>query len=635
MYSYTFIYSYGKDVIHLSWSSIKRLLKKPFVLFTIILLLKGYLAWAVTFGEVLPWKVLITEIPFIWLLFSLVEWFASKRKLTWYMIINLLVTAIFFAVIMYYKYYGVIVTYHALEQVNQVTAVSNSVFSLLAPYYLFIFTDIILFFILSFRHTKFKQWKRHIAHKGSRRAVSLLFIFSLIVCLFNVLPNRASMNEITQAQEMGILSYEAYTIFSKDKTELVPKDEISQQSIDQLKGTTVPVNPAFSQAAKDKNIIIIQLESFQNFLINLKIDGQEITPNMNKLANSNFYFPNFYQQVGQGNTSDAEFVVNTSFYIPSIGAATQNYPDKQLPSLPKLLKQHGYQSATFHTNNVEFWNRRELYSALGFDKYYAQPFFEDEDVVFFGSTDEVLYKKTAVKLQEMDQQPEPFYAQVISMTAHHPFTIPEDKYKMTLPERYEGTFVGDYIRAQNYADYALGLFIEDLKKNGVWDNSLIVTYGDHMGLPMYSLERKDEQLMKEIYGHEYSYKDMLNIPLVISGPGITSPSVFEQLGGQVDILPTIANLAGASLDSQIHFGQDLLNQNTNILPQRYYLPTGSFLSTKALFLSGSGYEDGTHYPLAGYEDSSGSATKAEYEQALQLLHLSDSYVNQLPDRKKN
>lgn len=60
---------------------------------------------------------------------------------------------------------------------------------------------------------------------------------------------------------------------------------------------------------------------------------------------------------------------------------------------------------------------------------------------------------------------------------------------MTLPERFEGTLVGDYIRAQNYADYALGLFIDELKQNGVWDNSLIVLYGDHRGLPIFSLKR--------------------------------------------------------------------------------------------------------------------------------------------------
>src|SRR5207342_1691289 len=113
---------------------------------------------------------------------------------------------------------------------------------------------------------------------------------------------------------------------------------------------------------------------------------------------------------------------------------------------------------------------------------------------------------------------------VISMSSHNPFTIPEEKYKMTLPERYEGTFVGDYIRAQNYADYALGLFIDDLKARGIWDNSVFVTYGDHLGLPVYSLDNDDKKLMREIYGHEYGFTDMINIPLIISAPGITAPA---------------------------------------------------------------------------------------------------------------
>ncbi|AOZ93125.1 LTA synthase family protein [Paenibacillus crassostreae] len=617
----------------MSWStSTKSILKTPFVLFTIILMLKGYLTWAVTFGDPFPWKLILTELPYIWMLFTLVEFFASKRKVSLYILIDLLITAIYFAVIMYYKYYGVIVTYHALEQVNQVTAVRNSVFSLLDPYYLFIFTDIIIFFILALRNEKFKTWRLHTAKKGRSKGTFALFILSLVVCLFNILPNRASMSEITQAQEMGILSYETYTILAKENTDWIPSSNITQESINELKGVTLPSPSAYWQKAEGKNVIILQMESFQNFLIDLKIDGHEITPNMNKLAAGSLYFPNFYQQVGQGNTSDAEFVVNTSFYIPPNGAATQVYANKHLPSLPKLLKEFGYQTATFHTNDVEFWNRRELYAALGFDKYYAQEFFEDKDVIFFGSSDEVLYEKTADKLKEMDDQEKPFYAQVISMTAHHPYTIPEDKYQMTLPERYEDTFVGDYIRSQNYADYALGQFIEELKENGVWDNSLVITYGDHLGLPLYSLDNDDEELLQEIYGHEYSYADMMNIPLIISGNGITSSRVLEQIGGQVDVMPTIANLVGASLNQQIHFGQDLLNQSYNLLPERYYLPTGSFMSDSALFLPGNGYEDGTHYPFAGEGEDSISATEAEYERALKLLHLSDSYVSQLPDR---
>ncbi|WFB58300.1 LTA synthase family protein [Paenibacillus sp. BR1-192] len=617
-----------------STSRFRLTITKPFIFFSVIMLLKSYLAWTVIFDDVMPWKPLITEIPFIWLVFSLIEWFASKRKLTAYMSVNLLLTAIFFAAIMYYKYYGVIVTYHALEQVNQVTAVSNSVFSLMDPYYLLIFTDIIVMFVLLWRSDRVKNWKTRHAKKEKRKIIPIVFVVSLMLCLFQIMPNRASMNEIVKAQEMGILNYEAYTIFQQENKELVDAKTITQDKVNALKGLEASDKEALlTGVAKGKNLIIIQMESFQKFLVDLKIDGKEITPNINKLARESNYFPNFYQNVGQGNTSDAEFVVNTSFYIPPRGAATQHYADRVLPSLPRLLQGEGYDTATFHTNVVEFWNRGELYKALGFNRYYDKAFFGEDDKLFFGASDDALYSKTAAELKKMNDAGKPFYTQVISMSAHHPFTIPEDKYRMTLPERYEGTFVGDYIRSQNYADDALGKFIEQLKKDGVWDNSLIVLYGDHLGLPIYSLDHKDKELMHEIYGREYTSGDMINIPLIIHGEGI-QPEVKEQVGGQIDLLPTVSNLLGVSIDNQLHFGQDLLNHtDNNLLPERYYLPSGTFINNTTLYIPGIGFEDGTKHPLPNSDVKKTQATKEEFERSLQLLHLSDSYIRQLPYHK--
>ncbi|MFF2911711.1 LTA synthase family protein [Paenibacillus sp. NPDC057934] len=614
----------------MSSNTLKRWIIKPFVFFTIIFVLKSFLAWGVIFGDILPWKSLITEIPFAWALFCIIERFASKRKLGYYMTVNLLVTAIFFAAIMYFKYYGVIVTYHAAEQVNQVTAVRNSVFSLMDPYYLLIFTDVIVLGFYFFFNKNGRDYKKTKINLGSGKAkFSVLFAVSLALCLFNILPNKASMNEIKKAQEMGILNYEAYTIFAKDKTEIVSTSDITQDAINTLKGVRADDHSSLQGVAKGKNLIIIQMESFQNFLLGLKLDGKEVTPNLNRLMESSLYFPNFYQMVGQGNTSDAEFVVNTSFYIPPRGAATMSYVDKTLPSLPRLLQSNGYQTATFHTNDVEFWNRRELYSSLGWEHYYDHQFFGDEDVFFFGASDEVLYRKTAGKLKEMNEAGQPFYSQIISMSAHHPFTIPAEKYRMKLPERYEGTFVGDYIRSQNYADEAFGQFVEELKASGVWDNSLIMIYGDHMGLPIYSLDHDDKALMQEIYGHDYSYANMMNIPLIIHGAGITKPQVLDQVGGEIDIMPTAAGLLGVSMENNLHFGQDLLSEPVNLLPQRYYLPSGSFIASSGLLIPGSSFEDNTQYPIA-LGGKTPAATEDEYNRSLRLLQLSDSYVTQLP-----
>lgn len=585
----------------------------------------------VIFDGIPPLSPLIKEIPFVWITFCLIEWFAKKRKMAYYLAVNLLLTGIFFAAIMYYKYFGVIVNYHALQQVNQVTAVKSSVFSLLDPYYLLIFLDIIVIGFLLIRGRKsqrvnnLNKWRVHTS------ITSVVFLFSLALCIFNIWPNRASMNEIKKAESMGILNYEAYTILSNKKEAVVSSKEITQQKIDELKGITEPSSPKFAGVAKGKNLIIIQLESFQNFLIDLKIDGKEITPNMNKLAHNSLYFDHFYQMVGQGNTSDAEFVVNTSFYIPPDEAATTSYPDKELPSLPKLLQKNGYDASTFHTNTVNFWNREDLYKAVGWNKYYDQDFYGKDDMVFFGPSDEVLYKKTMPELEKRAKSGKPFYAQIISMSAHHPFTIPERKYKMTLPDRYEGTMVGDYIRAQNYADYCLGLFIDDLKANGLYDNSVIMLYGDHQGLTKYSLNRGEQALMKEIYGRPYNNVDMLNIPLIITVPG-QAPAKFDQVGGEIDIMPTAANLLGISMKDHIHFGQDILNRTYNLLPQRYYLPSGSFLNSKALFIPGVWYKDGQHMPLSKDGGNKALTTEDEYKRALELLRYSDSYVKQLPER---
>ncbi|RKP50077.1 LTA synthase family protein [Cohnella endophytica] len=604
-------------------------LSKPFIFFTILMVLKIFLARYVVFENSSIWLQLATGIPSIWVLFCLIEWLAPRRKFGVYLTVNLILTSVFFAVIMYYKYFGVIVTYHALQQVGQVTEVKGSVFSLLHPYFLFIYTDVVAFLLLLFSR-RFRTWGKSLAVRESNVLISALFVVSAAVSVMNVWIHRDSINELKQAENMGILNYEVYAIIASATEKVEDPSNVTAEAIADLKGYQEPNNPLYWAKAKGRNVIVIQVEAEQNFLLNRTIDGKEITPVMNRLTKEHFYFPHFYQQVGQGNTSDAEFVVNTSFYIPQHGAAAQDYGKKALPSMPKLLEENGYQTATFHTNDVQFWNRKELYSALGFQKYYDAKFFGDDDVVFFGSSDEVLYNKTADEMLKMSQSGQPFYSQVISMSSHHPFDIPERKIRFELPERYQNTLVGDYIQAQNYADYSLGLFIDKLKQNGLWDKSVIVIYGDHMGLPIYSLTDHEKSLMEELYDRPYQFPEMMNIPLMIIAPGIDEPKVFTQTGGQVDLFPTIANLLGVSMQNHIHFGQDILNVTHNLLPQRYYLPSGSFINDNGIFVPGLDFKDGTNYPFDGNKPAETDSTIDEYNRALALLKLSDSYVSGLP-----
>ncbi len=683
-----------------SWSR-KAFWLSPFVVFTLSLVFKIYLAAFVIYGGEHVWLPLLTSLPSVWAAYFLIELLARKRKLMTYLIVNLLLTTVYFAVIMYYKYFGIIVTYHALMQIGQVTEVKGSVFQLLHPYFLLIYVDIVAAWLLLGFSGKFRRAWRGLAN---RRLMppwipAAGFVLMLAVCTAIVWPNRGISNELVQNERMGILNYEVFLMATAGNEKLVPASTVTQEAVNKLKGVAAPQQPLYAGAAKGRNVIIIQLEAFQNFLLHKTVEGKEITPNLNKLIQESAYFPRFYQQAGSGNTSDAEFLTNTSFYVPLRVPATQAYAGKSLPSMPKAFQAQGYEALTFHTNDVAFWNRKELYKALGFNRYYDMEFFGGEDKVAFGSSDEVLYAKTVQELAKQRDEGKKFYAMLISMSSHHPYNIPDRKVKLKLSDTYKDSFVGDYIRAQNYTDYALGQLFQELKDAGLWDNSVIAIYGDHMGLPIYSLSDSDLDLLEKLDGRKYDSSQMMNIPLIVTAPGLLRGSVQTQVGGQSDIFPTIANLVGLPMENHLHFGQDLFNQPSNLLPERYYLPSGSFIDDSEIFVPGTGFGDGSRIMLptaaeasanaarlngggglssaaggdpsaaspgsdkageaspepakpgepsgtggtaglgnaagTGAKQGSDGATRGEFDRALQLLRMSDSYVRSLPSNAKD
>ncbi|MFD2880461.1 LTA synthase family protein [Paenibacillus rhizoplanae] len=156
-------------------------------------------------------------------------------------------------------------------------------------------------------------------------------------------------------------------------------------------------------------MIVIQLEAFQNFPLHQSLDGQELTPVMNGLADEGFYFPHVFQQVGPGNTSDAEFISNTSVYPIATLAMSTGFGDRELPSLPRLLRDKGYEAYTFHVNKVGFWNRNELYPALGFNGYYDKGYFKNDQFNSFGASDEQLYATAVEKLAQLQKKGTPFF----------------------------------------------------------------------------------------------------------------------------------------------------------------------------------------------------------------------------------
>lgn len=340
--------------------------------------------------------------------------------------------------------------------------------------------------------------------------------------------------------------------------------------------------------AKNKNLIVIQIESLQNFVINREYNGQEITPNLNQLLKENtIYFDNYYQQIGSGNTSDAEFATNNSIYGTLSSFTYKLYDHNYFRGLPVLLKEQGYESAVYHAHeDRNFWNRQDAYSAIGFDTYVGgiegsdKGQYDMTEWMGWGLTDSEFFQQTMEYLKKM---PEPFYSFIITLSNHHPY-IMMDKYNFIdiLPEDKD-TIVGNYINSAAYTDYALGQLFQQLKDEGLYENSIIALYGDHMGLT-----KTDEEIhksMSKILGKDYDFDTMMNIPLIISVPGAEQniQQTVSVSGGQLDFLPTIAYLMGFDSLDTIYLGHNLLTIDSGFVAEQTYMTKGSFFQDDIVY----------------------------------------------------
>lgn len=609
-----------------------------------LLLLRGL------FFDRIAWQWIAADIAPVLLIMGILAIVTPGRmKTAVYWSFNGILSLLLFASSVYFNHFGSVPTYLAFYELDQVFQVKESVESTIQTIDYLFFADIAVMIM----YVLVRRWRpgpsipvRGYITPRVRRAHLVIVLVAIIggssLSAYTIQAARDITNELVQAESAGFLNYEVVaTLKAREDNGLTGTGDIHETIAKvQALETSYPYSdkpagtvPDYFNSQKGKNVIVIQLEAFQNFPLHQSLDGQELTPVLNTLAGEGFYFPHVYQQIGPGNTSDAEFMSNTSIYPIGTLAMSTGFGDRELPSLPRLLRDKGYEAYTFHVNKVGFWNRNEMYPALGFNGYYEKDDFENDHFNAFGASDEQLYITTVEKLTELHKKGTPFYAQLVTASSHHPFKIPDAYKRIKLPANLQDTMLGDYLTAINYTDYAVGTLIEGLKQSGLWDSTVLVLYGDHFGL-----QTKDvpPEQVEEALGIKYDSRiSRFNIPLIMRVPGMTQGRAVERTGGQLDILPTLANLLGVSLKEEGYtaFGHDLLNIDRNVIGMRYYSPSGSFINDEILFVPGKGFEDGEAVSLDTLEPVSDfSKYKSDYDYILKLMGLSDEYVKLLPQR---
>lgn len=606
------------------------------MLIILFIFIKICFARAILFERFDIIDALLIELPLLLFIYLVIAWLLKKRKQAVFLGMNVVLSVILFALVVYYRYYGSLATYTSLLNVNQVTDVMDSVWMLIKPSYWLFFIDIPFIVIMMVVRKPYAQFNNTMSYlsplnKVIFRVIGMVVTLGLVISHIVTSIDGTIINDHRKAERMGLFTYQAYVVYADSKRDYTPQFPLNLRTIQSVKGIIEPSQPQFYGIARDQDIYVVQLEAFQNFVIGLRVGGREVTPNLNALLEESFYFSHVFQQIGRGNTSDAEFIMNASVHSSGSQPLSMQFGDREVPGLPRYLRPLGYESVTLHTNDVSFWDRKSMYTGLGFDRFYDKSYFGEEDFLLFGATDEVLYEKSLPIFAEIKSRQQLIYAHLIAMSSHSPFLIPESKDPFPLPSYLEDHIVGRYIQATHYADKALGQFIQRLKDNHLWDHATLVIYGDHFG---FSVQNEDEELelAADLLGlNKYTQVEMFNVPLVIRVAGHDEAIVTSTVGGQIDILPTLANLLGLNMEGHIYFGQDLLNHTSNLIPLRVYSPTGSFINDDVMFIPGEGFEDGWVIPLVNRSDRPDiTPFRSDFERALQLIELSDQYLHNLP-----
>lgn len=378
---------------------------------------------------------------------------------------------------------------------------------------------------------------------------------------------------------------------------------------------------------KDRNLIVLQMEALQNFVINREYRGQEITPVLNGLCGDEgtIYFDNYYMQIGAGNTSDAEFATNNSIYGSEKSYTYELYKENTYRGLPVLLKETGYSTVAMHGYEGSFWSRTDMYPAMGFDEFIDSEGYEPDLIHGWGIADEDFYEQS---VQYLQNQPQPFYSFMVSLSNHTPFIMEKELSKLRLAREDKKTRFGNYLNSTAYSDYAVGVLIEELKKAGLYENSIIAIYGDHFGLSQK--DEDNEALMTEFLGKPYRFDAMANVPLIIHIPGAEINRTISIAGGQLDFMPTLAYLMGLEVLDTIYLGQNLITAKEGFVAQNRYAPLGSFITDELVFfMSFDGvFENGEAWRIDNGKKASNKGLKPLYERSVALITESEKYLEE-------
>lgn len=591
-------------------------------------------------------KPLLADIAVV-LILALISYVFKKPKKQF---VYMLVLTIIFAVLcagnsIYYTNYKSFISVSLISTASQLGGVMDAVTgNIMEPkdlIFLWAIPALIVVYILLKRRTR--DYLTTVKEKRKRRRYALS-TFCVSLALLGIFCSTLTGTDYSRLQKQwnreyvlgtfGLYTYQLSDVVSCSYAQInmmfgySESEEVFKKFYDdnaKTEETSTKKSNEYSDIFKGKNVIAIHAESIQQFTLDTYINGEELTPNLNKLAREGLYFSNFYAQESVGTSSDSEFTFSSSLMPASSGTVAINYWDRDYTTTQKLLKKMGYYTFSMHGNNGSYWNRINLHSSLGYDKFYNYTTdFNIDETIGLGLSDKSFFSQAVPKISEINSEHDNWYGTMIMLSNHTPFTDIERVSDFEVDFTYkkyneetglyeevsapflEGTKLGSYFKSVHYADEALGQFMTDLDAEGLLDNTVVVIYGDHDAKIKESEYEyyynydpfTDSALTEDDEGYvpidDFYYNVNRKVPFIIwSKDGGYEPTEVTQVMGMYDVQPTLGNMLGFKNDYAT--GHDIFSikdGEENVV----IFPNGNFITDKIYYDS----QKDKYFDLADY-----------------------------------
>lgn len=573
-------------------------------------------------GRAISWLTLGTTLVLL-----IASAFMPRRIRPWAtVVINTIVSIVIFADLLHFRFFGDVLSFAAAQSGAQAGSIVASIVSLVRMRDLWLFADLVPAVLLAF---VLRTPLRLTGTKPARVFACLLLPFLVpgsMELARNATASHGTFAQVFQNKYVvanaGVFYWHLYDAWGMLRTQMFRRD-LEPERIDEIRAwfrRSAPLRagsaPYFG-AARGRDLIMIQVESMQSFVIGYSIDGQEVTPNLNRWRTKSLLASVCADQTAQGRTSDGEFATQVSLLPQPRGAVAFRYATNRYASVAGVLASQGYRTLSAIPFDGAFWNRHVTHRQYGYQTSLFEEAYEPGVKVGWGLNDRDFLLQTVPHLVAL---PRPFAAFLITLSDHHPYdTFPDELETLQLGQ-LEGSRFGNYLHAMRYFDAAFGAFMEALEREGILQNAVIALWGDHgSGLSWESLAPR--------IGHRATEAELYltqTVPLFIDVPGSELPQVRNVPCGQIDVAPTLLGLLGMDAANHAFLGRNLLGTAADVpIVQQFTV----WRDREHLFLPrGADAARGFCYELPSMRQVAGDACRDGYAAARTQAQISRDVI---------